>query len=272
MLKVAILTANYYGGTVRIIEHLIKMLENKINIGGIIYDEQKRPDRKQQLQRVKIWYRRGGVFYVIWRIWLNFRFITLYNRNQASDKKTLDDISKLYKIPLFRVCNVNNKESESIIKSLSPDLAVSLGNRIIEKKIFSIPPLGTINLHHGKIPFYRGGPACFWEIYNDEETVGISIHKISSKIDQGELLTQGEVKIEERDDTKTLFKKVLSVDYKLVEEALNMFCEGNIRVISTDKSFSKLYTYPSYRQIKRLSKRKKKKIDPLGAMMINLKA
>lgn len=264
MLKVVILTSEYTGSGARIIDYLANSLKNKINIVGIIYDERKESDRKRQLKRIKAWNKRGGFLYVVWRLWLNFRLLILYTRNKMSYAKNLDNLSKFYGISIFRVPNINSKYSEDTIRSLSPDLGISLGNRIIEERIFSIPSLGMINLHHGKIPFYRGTPPYFWEIYNGESYTGVSVHRIDDEIDHGGLLAQKEVKIEKEDDTKILFEKALSIDYKLVEEVLNMFCSGNIKTIPVDFSLGKVYTYPSYYQVRELERRKKKKIDPLG--------
>lgn len=264
MLKVVILTSEYAGNVVRITEYLANSMKNKINIVGIIYDERINSDRKRQFKRIKAWNKQGGVLYVIWRLWLNFKFLILYSRNQIGYIKNLDDLSKFYRIPIFKVPNVNSKYSEDAIRSLSPDLGLSLGNRIIEERIFSIPSLGMINLHHGKIPFYRGTPPYFWEIYNGESYTGVSVHIIDYEIDHGGLLAQGEVKIEKHDDTKTLFEKALAIDYRLVEEVINMFCNGNVKTIPVDFSVGKVYTYPSYSQVRKLEKQKKRKIDPLG--------
>ncbi len=264
MLKVIVLTADYNNNAARIIEYLTQSLMNRIIIVGIIYDEGKQSDRKRQFRRIKVWYKQGGIWYVVWRICLNYKLRTLVHKNQIHYAKNLDDLSRLYKISLFRVPNVNSDYSEKIIKSLSPNLGLSLGNRIIKERIFSIPSLGVINLHHGKIPFYRGGPPGFWEIYNDEDYMGVSVHRIDSKIDHGALLTQEQVRIGEHDDTKTLFEKALSIDYKLVEEALDMFCSGNIRTIPVEFSLGRVYSYPSYSQVRKLEKRKGKRINPLG--------
>ena len=57
---------------------------------------------------------------------------------------------------------------------------------------------GTINVHHGAVPEYRGGPPVFWELRDGLDAVGFTIHLIDAGIDTGPVLAAGEVPIERR--------------------------------------------------------------------------
>ena len=56
--------------------------------------------------------------------------------------------------------------------------------------MFSIPRLGAINLHSGKAPTYRGAAPAFWELFNGEHEVGITIHRVTAELDAGTILIQ----------------------------------------------------------------------------------
>lgn len=95
----------------------------------------------------------------------------------------------LQKIPFSKVINVNSKKVESIIRKNKPDLNIVAGfPYIIKKKIYNIPKYGTINLHAGKLPEYRGGSPLNWQIINNEKKIGISIIKLTQKLDAGEII------------------------------------------------------------------------------------
>lgn len=83
--------------------------------------------------------------------------------------------------------------SKELLKGLEADLGVVYGTNIIRKSVFSIPRLGSINMHQGLAPFYRGGPAIFWELYNNEREIGITVHTVESKVDTGEIILQERV-------------------------------------------------------------------------------
>jgi hypothetical protein len=106
---------------------------------------------------------------------------------------------------IVRVPTLNGEEARAALRRLGADVAVSLDNALIREETFALPRHGTINVHHGAVPDYRGGPPVFWELLDGRETVGFTIHRIDAGIDTGPVLAEGEVPIERRGSlTETL--------------------------------------------------------------------
>ena len=61
---------------------------------------------------------------------------------------------------VVRVPSLNGSEARDALRRLGADVAVSLDNAIIRPETFTLPAHGTINVHHGAVPGYRGGPPC----------------------------------------------------------------------------------------------------------------
>ena len=99
---------------------------------------------------------------------------------------------------VVRVPTLNGEEARAALRRLGADVAVSLDNAIIHEETFALPRHGTINVHHGAVPDYRGGPPVFWELVDGGDTVGFTIHRIDAGIDTGPVLAQGAVPIERR--------------------------------------------------------------------------
>ena len=57
-----------------------------------------------------------------------------------------------------------------------------------------IDPLlhGGINLHHSKLPNYRGGNPLLWQVIEGVPRIGVSVHVLSAGADEGALLAQTE--------------------------------------------------------------------------------
>ncbi len=95
-------------------------------------------------------------------------------------------------------CGINYTEVENyhsdtsirLLRSAEADLGVIYGTNIIKEKVFSIPKLGSINLHQGLAPYYRGGPPVFWELFNGETEIGLTAHFVASKVDTGDIVLQ----------------------------------------------------------------------------------
>ena len=99
-------------------------------------------------------------------------------------------------IPVHVVQAINSVETENLLRGLDARVGVSLGNGMIRPSVYSIPAHGTINVHHGAVPEYRGGPPVFWEIHDGREEVGYTIHKLDRHTDSGDVLASGSVALQ----------------------------------------------------------------------------
>ena len=81
------------------------------------------------------------------------------------------------------------------IRDCRPLLLLVYGAPIIRKPLFEIALLGTLGIHHGKVPEYRGKKTTFWAIYNNEPTAGVTIQRINETLDGGDVVESGEVAI-----------------------------------------------------------------------------
>jgi methionyl-tRNA formyltransferase len=113
---------------------------------------------------------------------MNFEaVITTKNLN----KKILQDLKKL-KVRHIIIKNCKNLK-ENLKKKY--DVFVVAGfPHIFNQETLNLPKFGSINLHAGPLPKYRGGSPLNWQIINNEKKIGISIIKLNKKIDGGKIL------------------------------------------------------------------------------------
>jgi methionyl-tRNA formyltransferase len=82
------------------------------------------------------------------------------------------------------------------IINIKPDLIVVVAyGQIIPDSIIYLPRYNSINLHFSLLPKYRGASPVQWAILNGEEKTGITIFQLNKKMDEGDILSQEEVKI-----------------------------------------------------------------------------
>ena len=74
------------------------------------------------------------------------------------------------------------------VHALQPDLGAVYGGPILRPALFGIPTLGTLGIHHGRLPDYRGKKTTFWAMHNGEDTVGVAIQRIGTGLDRGDVL------------------------------------------------------------------------------------
>lgn len=83
------------------------------------------------------------------------------------------------------------------LRSFGADLFVVVAFRILPPPVFTMPPLGTINLHASLLPKYRGAAPISWAIMNGETTTGVTTFFIEEKVDTGQILLQRQTPIAE---------------------------------------------------------------------------
>lgn len=78
------------------------------------------------------------------------------------------------------------------LRALEPDLLLVSGAPILKPPLFSIPRYGTVNLHYGIAPAYRGEDTLFWAWMNgDWDNLGVTLHFIDPGVDTGRIISHG---------------------------------------------------------------------------------
>tara|TARA_B100001250_G_scaffold405624_1_gene423390 strand:+ start:384 stop:1169 length:786 start_codon:yes stop_codon:yes gene_type:complete len=142
------------------------------------------------------------------------------------EKTSIYTVCSANKIPLFEIGTVNSFETEELLDNLNPDLGVSLGNNYINKKIFSIPKYGIINVHTEILPEYQGAHGVIWPIYYGKLITGFTIHTIDEYIDTGDILYIENIPIIFQSRLKKTVETTMSKVYSRVPNALSIVC-GN---------------------------------------------
>jgi methionyl-tRNA formyltransferase len=99
-------------------------------------------------------------------------------------------------VPHVRLRSLNTPEAIEALVSLKPDLMVVDGANILQPDFFARPRYGAINLHCGKLPDFRGMPPAFWELYHGVPEVGVSVHSVSARLDEGAVLATAAVPLD----------------------------------------------------------------------------
>lgn len=123
-------------------------------------------------------------------------------------------------VRLVRVADIHSQESLDTVRAFEPDLGLSLAAPILRRPLFSIPRLGTINLHKGKLPDYRGMPPAFWELQNDEKSVGCTVHWVDDRLDTGDIVRQTAVERAKFSTVRGLQLRLDEVGVDLMREAV----------------------------------------------------
>ncbi len=120
------------------------------------------------------------------------------------------------------------------LTELKPDLAVVVAFRMLPEVVWSLPRLGTLNLHASLLPDYRGAAPINWVIINGETQTGITTFFIDHQIDTGDLLMQETVNIEPHWVAGDLHDVLMEKGGDLVVRTLEALEAGTLAPIPQD--------------------------------------
>jgi methionyl-tRNA formyltransferase len=89
----------------------------------------------------------------------------------------------------------------------------------LKPELFEKPRRGTLGIHHGKVPEYRGNKTTFWAMYNGEQVAGVTIQKVNAGLDTGTIVKEGEVTIGRRSQ-RTVWNELEALGLDLYIQAI----------------------------------------------------
>lgn len=125
--------------------------------------------------------------------------------------------------------NLKSDDFVSKLKDLNPDLLVVVAFRILPEKVFTIPPLGTINLHASLLPRYRGAAPINWAIINNEKKTGMTTFFIKKRVDTGDIILQKEVEIHPEETYGELSQRLSIIGSRLLLETIDLVQKGEVK-------------------------------------------
>jgi len=168
---------------------------------------------------------------------------------------SLADISRRYGAPVIPVNNLNSAQAAETLAGLGADLGVVIGTRVLKRGTFGLPRLGSINLHKGAVPDYRGLPPGFWEMYHGEKYAGVTVHFLDDSLDTGDIVERSQVEILPMDTPDSLLAKLHVEGARTVARAVSAIHSGAVRATAQERKGVKPHSKPTRKQVMELRRR-----------------
>ncbi len=97
------------------------------------------------------------------------------------------------------------------LKALEPDLFVVVAFRILPQQLYTLPRLGSINIHASLLPRYRGAAPINWALINGERETGLTSFYLKQTVDTGDIISQQTVLVSESDNYDSLYSRLSEI-------------------------------------------------------------
>jgi methionyl-tRNA formyltransferase len=189
--------------------------------------------------------------------WATARLLgNLPRGRNASKFQTLKQLCMAYGIPYDSIGSPNEAPLVAALKQRAPDLLVSIAcPYILKEAVLTAPRLGCINMHHAPLPKYKGMMPTFWQMFQGERKVGLTIHTMDVKIDEGKALLQDEMEIEPGESLDRLIRRSKRHGAHCMAKVLSQVENQTQATIKLDNSQASYFTFPTIEQIREFRRR-----------------
>lgn len=165
------------------------------------------------------------------------------NEFNVINSGSIQELALTHSIPVIKINNNSSKEL-SQIKSYQPDvIIVSCYARRLSLSFISLAKYGSFNIHPSLLPQFRGPTPIFWQYKHGVSDFGVSLHRMTSKFDRGNIVYQKEIQVEDGVSRHVVTKSLAIIASDFVMALLNDI-ENN--TLTEKPQNNKLSSYQSF--------------------------
>ena len=131
-------------------------------------------------------------------------------------------------IPVLQPLKLKDPEFLEQLAAWKADLFVVVAFRMLPEAVWTMPPLGTFNLHAALLPQYRGAAPINWAVINGERMSGVTTFMIDKDIDTGGIMLRQECRIGPNETAGDLHDKLMPIGADLVVQTVEGIIQHNI--------------------------------------------
>jgi methionyl-tRNA formyltransferase len=136
-------------------------------------------------------------------------------------KQYVTSLAEDRRMPILQPERLKDESFISELRALNADLQIVVAFRMLPKEVWSMPPLGTFNLHASLLPQYRGAAPINWAIINGEHETGVTTFFLDKDIDTGRIILSRKISISDTDDAGSVHDRLMTIGAELVIETVD---------------------------------------------------
>ena len=113
------------------------------------------------------------------------------------------------------------------LSSYEADLQIVVAFRMLPEVVWSMPRLGTFNLHASLLPQYRGAAPINWAVMNGDKETGVTTFMLQHEIDTGNIILQDKIQIADDENVGSVYDRLMAMGAKLVTQTVDLIIESD---------------------------------------------
>lgn len=159
--------------------------------------------------------------------------VTMPDKPAGRGKKIqMSDVKKYaleHDLPVLQPEKLKSPEFVETLRDINADLFIVIAFRMLPEIVWSMPRLGTFNLHGSLLPKYRGAAPINHAIMNGETETGITTFFLKHEIDTGDMIQQRSIPIGEDDNVGIIYDRLMRLGAEAVTDTVDSIINGTLQ-------------------------------------------
>ena len=140
-------------------------------------------------------------------------------------------------LPILQPERLKDETFLQELRSYCADLQIVVAFRMLPEVVWSMPRLGTFNLHASLLPQYRGAAPINWAVMNGDTETGATTFMLQHEIDMGNIILQERIPIADDENVGSVHDRLMIMGAGLVTRTVDL-------IIDSENSGQPLPTIP----------------------------
>jgi methionyl-tRNA formyltransferase len=155
-----------------------------------------------------------------------------YGRGRKLTETAVASLSRRLHLPLLETGDVNQPSVVSRLHENLPEVLVVVAfGQLLKDAVLTVPKILPVNLHTSWLPEYRGAAPIQWAIWNGESETGITVQKITRKLDAGDIILQKKIPVGSDETAGALLDRIIPAAADILIQTLQQM-ENNMHTLS----------------------------------------
>lgn len=149
----------------------------------------------------------------------------------------MKNIALEHQVPVYQPDSINTPEGVAQLKEWQPELlVVAAYGQILSHDVLAVTPHGGINVHGSLLPEYRGAAPIAWAVYHGETETGVTIIKMSVRLDAGDMLGREAIAIGPEETAGEVEARLAPLGAQLALQVIDQIAAGTASGAKQDPS------------------------------------
>ncbi len=164
--------------------------------------------------------------------------VTATDKPAGRGHKMLQSAVKEYAVAnglnLLQPASLKDPEFISRLQEIDADLFIVIAFRMLPEIVWTMPRLGTFNLHGSLLPRYRGAAPINWAIINGDTETGVTTFFLKHEIDTGDIIDRKTTPIGPDETFGDIYDRLMHIGAALTVDTVRRIIDGSLTTTPQD--------------------------------------